>query len=199
MHRAYRGQPCLGGGRDWLSPANPDAAADAGHFIPRRDRASARVRYIGLQRWAVTIRGSQLRNQCAPQPPDGQPKDRRYGLGGSRRTAVRSESAVQHGAPAFLLSQYPEVVLAKRVGQCRSAGSRTALRSLLSDRRRAPVLVLGTLWPAHWDTPHPPGHRKPAGSRCPRLPDPPPPTLSSERSSQARIAAANRFSPPLPG
>jgi hypothetical protein len=27
-----------------------------------------------------------------------------------------------------------------------------ALRTLLADRRRAPVLVLGTLWPEHWDT-----------------------------------------------
>jgi hypothetical protein len=32
MHRAYRGQLCLGGGRDWLSPANPDAAAGDGHL-----------------------------------------------------------------------------------------------------------------------------------------------------------------------
>ncbi|MFJ7990427.1 hypothetical protein [Streptomyces sp. NPDC096351] len=33
------------------------------------------------------------------------------------------------------------------------AGERiaAALRSLLADRRRAPVLVLGTLWPVHWD------------------------------------------------
>ncbi|MEV1176258.1 hypothetical protein [Nonomuraea sp. NPDC049784] len=33
-------------------------------------------------------------------------------------------------------------------GECVAAG----LRTILTDSTRAPVLVLGTLWPAHWDT-----------------------------------------------
>ena len=32
MHRAYPGRPCLGGGRDWISPANPDAVSGDGHL-----------------------------------------------------------------------------------------------------------------------------------------------------------------------
>jgi hypothetical protein len=39
MDRAYRGRPCLGGGRDSLSPAHPDVAAAMSTFITRRDRA----------------------------------------------------------------------------------------------------------------------------------------------------------------
>jgi predicted enzyme related to lactoylglutathione lyase len=32
MHRAYPGRPCLGGGRDWISPANPGAVSGDGHL-----------------------------------------------------------------------------------------------------------------------------------------------------------------------
>lgn len=32
MHRAYPGRPCPGGGRDLLSPANPDAVGVDGHL-----------------------------------------------------------------------------------------------------------------------------------------------------------------------
>jgi hypothetical protein len=39
MDRAYRDRPCVGSGRDSLSPAHPDVAAATSIFIPRRDRA----------------------------------------------------------------------------------------------------------------------------------------------------------------
>jgi hypothetical protein len=64
MLRAYRGQPCLGGGREWLSPANPDAAADDGHLHHETTGPQHGCAMSGCNRWAVTIRGSHPRNHA---------------------------------------------------------------------------------------------------------------------------------------
>jgi hypothetical protein len=70
MHKAYRGEPCLGGDRARPGPANPGAIGRDGHLPHKADQISVRVRYaelrtLGTRRRRTTVLGAFLRGRSA--------------------------------------------------------------------------------------------------------------------------------------
>src|SRR5690242_15851965 len=76
MHKAYRGEPCLGGDRARPGPANPDAIGSDGHLAHQADQIPVRVSATRgtLARAGVTPRDrppGPFRSTAAnlPRPP----------------------------------------------------------------------------------------------------------------------------------
>ncbi len=64
MDRAYRGRPCLGGGRTRLVQPIPTSPVATATFITRHDLALSGCAIAGYKGWTVTIRGCQPRNHA---------------------------------------------------------------------------------------------------------------------------------------